>query len=75
MGRRNQFDTYKNIVVLTVKHIEQNYGHGATIQEIADAANISVASAHKYVKRLHTEGTLEWRPRAHRSIRLAPQKQ
>lgn len=45
-------------------------GKAPSIREIADVADVSIATLHSYLQRMKEEGLISWTERHHRSLRL-----
>ena len=73
MGRKSYYEEHRVAVLRAVEQCERAHGRPPTVRELATSQLVGVATMHEYLKRLSTEGLIQWSPKTHRSLRLTPQ--
>lgn len=51
---------------------DANKGKAPSIREIAEVADVSIATLHSYLVKMKNEGVIEWTERHHRSLKVLP---
>lgn len=68
---RHSLYTYKRDGILdAIRRLSVATGKAPTIREIAEVADVSIATLHLYLGKMRDEGLITWTERHHRSLRL-----
>lgn len=70
MARQSLYDFKKDGILDAIQRLTRSHGRAPSLREVADIADVSVATLHSYLKKLRTEGLVEWSERHHRSLQV-----
>lgn len=71
MGRQSLYQYKRDGIVEAIERLSAD-GRSPSLREIADVADVSVATLHSYLKAMRDEGIVEWHEKSHRSLRIKP---
>jgi len=75
VARKSLYPLKRDEIVRAISALTKERHRTPSVREISRRTNISVATLHSYLERLHEEGLIEWRAKRHRSMRLTPEGQ
>lgn len=71
MGRLSLYEFKRDGIVEAIARLSAD-GRSPSLREIANVADVSVATLHSYLRKMADEGLVEWNPKSHRSLRIRP---
>lgn len=71
MPRESRYDISRHKVLQMINAKQLSHGQPPSVRELAEVADVGVATMHDYLVRLNEEGLVEWQPGKHRSLRLS----
>lgn len=70
MARASLYEFKRDGILEAIVSITSATGRAPSMREVADVADVSVATLHSYLQQMRQEGLVEWRERSHRSLRV-----
>lgn len=70
MGRQSLYDYKREGILTAVKTLTDAFGKAPSLREVADVADISVATLHSYLLKMRSEGVVTWTEKNHRSLKV-----
>jgi DNA-binding IclR family transcriptional regulator len=70
MARQSLYEYKRDGILTAVRTLTEAQGKAPSLREIADVADVSVATLHSYLLRMKSEGVVTWTDRHHRSLQL-----
>ena len=70
MARQSLYGYKKDGILLAIETLAQAGGRAPSLREVADVADVSVATLHSYLVKMQVEGLVEWNEKSHRSLRV-----
>lgn len=72
MARKSLYGQHRMAILAMLQEAERSHGQSPSIAELAASRGVGLATMHDYLKRLSTEGMVQWRLQTQRSLRLTP---
>lgn len=72
MPRESRYDASRHKVLQVIQAKMLSHGQPPSVRELAEAADVGVATMHDYLVKLNEEGLIEWQRGRHRSLRCTP---
>lgn len=70
MARKSHYMANKLVILQSIHGLTLQRRTAPSVREVAEDTEISMATLHSYLQRLHQEGLVQWRPKRHRSLQL-----
>lgn len=70
MSRATRYEEVAPKVIEAVRAAEDRHSPAPSVRQLAEEANVAVATMHSYLTKLAEEGLIEWRTGRHRTLRL-----
>lgn len=70
MGRQSLYHYKRDGIVEAITRLSTD-GRSPSLREVADVADVSVATLHSYLSKMRDEGLVEWNEKSHRSLRIS----
>lgn len=72
MPRQSLYPFKRDGILDAVSALTAAKGKAPSIREIAEVADVSLATLHSYLERMRDEGVITWTERHHRSLKVTP---
>lgn len=72
MARASKYQGKRDEIILQLGQAAARHSKPPTVRVLADELGVGVATMHDYLKKLGSEGVVEWTPGRHRSLKLTP---
>lgn len=73
MPRQSLYLFKRDGILDAIRTITNATGQSPSVREIAEVADVSVATLHAYLQRMREEGVITWTEKHHRSLQLTDQ--
>lgn len=70
MARQSLYQYKRDGILQAIESLTSSSGRAPSLREIADVADVSVATLHAYLKRMQEEGVVAWDSNKHRSLKV-----
>lgn len=70
MARPSLFPQFHGTILREIAKAHEEHRRAPSVRDLADVCNVSVSTMHDYLARIVERGELDWRPRAHRAVKL-----
>lgn len=70
MARQSLYEYKRDGILQAIESLTAAKGRAPSLREIADVADVSVATLHSYLRRMQTEGVVTWEEKHHRSLKV-----
>lgn len=70
MPRQSLYQFKRDGILTAIETLRAATGKAPSIREIAEVADVSIATLHSYLVKMKDEGVIEWQERHHRSLKL-----
>lgn len=70
MPRQSLYHFKRDGILDTIETLTVATGKAPSIREIAQVADVSIATLHLYLTRMKEEGLIQWTERHHRSLKV-----
>lgn len=70
MARQSLYEYKRDGILEAIQSLTSARGRAPSLREIADVADVSVATLHSYLRRMQEEGVVTWESRHHRSLKV-----
>lgn len=70
MARQSLYQYKREGILQAIQSLTTSTGRSPSLREIADVANVSVATLHAYLKKMQDEGVVAWDSNKHRSLKV-----
>lgn len=70
MARQSLYEYKRDGILEAIQSLTAAKGRAPSLREIADVADVSVATLHSYLRRMQTEGVVTWESKHHRSLKV-----
>lgn len=70
MARQSLYEYKRDGILTAVQTLTNANGQAPSLREVADVADISVATLHSYLRRMRDEGVVTWTEKHHRSLQV-----
>lgn len=71
MPRQSLYQFKRDGIINAVETLTAATGKAPSIREIAEVADVSIATLHSYLVRMKDEGVISWTERHHRSLKVS----
>lgn len=70
MARQSLYSYKRDGILQAIETLSRAHGRAPSLREIAEVADVSVATLHSYLRRMQAEGVVTWAEKHHRSLRV-----
>jgi SOS-response transcriptional repressor LexA len=70
VARQSLYEYKREGILQAIITLTNAKGQPPSLREIADVADVSVATLHSYLLKMQVEGVVEWESKHHRSLKV-----
>ena len=70
MARQSLYGYKKAGILQAIETLSRAGGRAPSLREVANVADVSVATLHSYLSKMQVEGLVEWNHKSHRTLRI-----
>lgn len=70
MARQSLYEFKRDGILQAIETLSTAKGRAPSLREIAEVADVSVATLHSYLLKMQNEGLVQWDKKHHRSLKV-----
>lgn len=70
MARQSLYPYKRDGILQAIETLSHAHGRAPSLREIAEVADVSIATLHSYLRRMQVEGVVQWQEKHHRSLQV-----